>query len=262
LQAWQAAQLLDPQQTPSTQAPLMHWVPAVQARPLALSAQLLLVVPWQVNGDTQSVSAVHVVLHALVPHTKGEQGMVAGVAHAPAPVQWEMGVNVEPVQEASPQLTLALASAQAPAPLHRPVFPQGGLAVQRASDMPAAMLAQVPGLPVLLHCWQSPQVEVAQQTPSTQKLPVRQSVVALHGCPSRFLVPQRFVFGSQMLGARQSVSTVQADLHALVPLHRNGAHGMPAAAALQVPAPSQVRAGVSEEARLGHDGATHCVPAA
>jgi hypothetical protein len=65
-----------------------------------------------------------------------------------------------------------------------------------------------------------------------------------------------------MLGDRQSVSTVHAALHAEVPLHRNGAHGMAAAAARQVPAPSQVRAGVSEEARFGHDGATHCVPAA
>ena len=43
LQAWQAAQLADPQHTPSTHAPLMHWVPIAQARPLALRAQLLVV---------------------------------------------------------------------------------------------------------------------------------------------------------------------------------------------------------------------------
>jgi hypothetical protein len=40
LQAWQGAQLTEPQQTPSTQLPLMHWLPVAQARPLALSAQL------------------------------------------------------------------------------------------------------------------------------------------------------------------------------------------------------------------------------
>ena len=40
LQAWQAGQLVLPQQTLSTQLPLMHWLPAPQARPLALSAQL------------------------------------------------------------------------------------------------------------------------------------------------------------------------------------------------------------------------------
>jgi hypothetical protein len=43
LHAWQAGQLELPQQTPSTQLPLMHSLPVVpvaHARPLALSAQL------------------------------------------------------------------------------------------------------------------------------------------------------------------------------------------------------------------------------
>jgi hypothetical protein len=49
LQAWQAGQSAEPQQTPSTQLPLMHWPPAVQARPFFFSAQLLApVAPWQV----------------------------------------------------------------------------------------------------------------------------------------------------------------------------------------------------------------------
>jgi hypothetical protein len=46
LHAWQAGQLELPQQTPSTQLPLMHWVPPAHVRPLALSAQLP--APWQV----------------------------------------------------------------------------------------------------------------------------------------------------------------------------------------------------------------------
>ena len=70
LQALQAAQLALPQQTPSTQLPLMHWLPPVQVSPLALSAQFLVVpLPWQVFGETQSVSAVQLLLHAPVPHT-------------------------------------------------------------------------------------------------------------------------------------------------------------------------------------------------
>jgi hypothetical protein len=40
LQAWQAGQLALPQQTPSTQLPLMHWPPDAHASPFALSAQL------------------------------------------------------------------------------------------------------------------------------------------------------------------------------------------------------------------------------
>jgi hypothetical protein len=70
LQAWHAGQLADPQHTPSTQLPLMHWLADVQASPLALSAQLRVAPePWQVNGATQSPSAAHAVLHAPAPHT-------------------------------------------------------------------------------------------------------------------------------------------------------------------------------------------------
>jgi hypothetical protein len=49
LQAWQGAQAAEPQQTPSTQLPLMHCPPVVQARPFGLNAQLIApAVPWQV----------------------------------------------------------------------------------------------------------------------------------------------------------------------------------------------------------------------
>jgi len=70
LQAWQAGQLALPQQTPSTQLPLMHWPAAVQPSPLALSAQLMVVpLPWQVFGETQSLSAAQLLLQAPVPQT-------------------------------------------------------------------------------------------------------------------------------------------------------------------------------------------------
>jgi hypothetical protein len=45
LQALQVPQAPVPQQKPSVQKPLMHWFAAVQATPLGLSAQLLVVVP-------------------------------------------------------------------------------------------------------------------------------------------------------------------------------------------------------------------------
>ncbi len=55
-----------PQQTPLTQLPLMHWLAAVHAVPLALSAQLRLgAVPWQVNGAKQWESIEQLVRQAV-----------------------------------------------------------------------------------------------------------------------------------------------------------------------------------------------------
>jgi hypothetical protein len=91
LQALQVPHGPVPQQTPSVQKPLMHWLAVVQACPLGLSAQLLLVpVPWQVVGATQSVSAVQVVLQTLlvVSQTKlPAQVLGVAVAQVPVPVQ-------------------------------------------------------------------------------------------------------------------------------------------------------------------------------
>jgi hypothetical protein len=70
LQDWQVPQLGLPQQTPLTQAPLMHWVPSVHASPFAFRAQLRFgAVPWQVKGAKQSASAVQVVRHAFPAQT-------------------------------------------------------------------------------------------------------------------------------------------------------------------------------------------------
>jgi hypothetical protein len=110
----------------------MHWLAAVQTCPLGLRAQFLdAPEPWQVNGATQSVSAAQLVLQALlVPQTKllGQVDDV-GVAQAPAPVQWETGVKVDPVQEAAPHDTPVPPCWQWPAPSHAPVLPQGALGV-------------------------------------------------------------------------------------------------------------------------------------
>lgn len=71
LQDSHVPQLGAPQQTPSTQLPEAHWLPAVQAVPRAFSVQLLVLpLPWQVLGARQSASEVQgEVLQALVPHT-------------------------------------------------------------------------------------------------------------------------------------------------------------------------------------------------
>jgi hypothetical protein len=119
-----------------------------------------------VEGATQSPSPAHVVLHAAAPQTYGEQLEVPGVAQAPAPVQCEMGVKVDPPHEATPQGVLTLPCSHAPAPLQLPVLPQGALAAQPpcGSAAPAPTFAHVP----VAQVWQRAQDEAAQQTPSTQ----------------------------------------------------------------------------------------------
>jgi hypothetical protein len=78
---------------------------------------------------------------------------------------------------------------QAPAPLQKPVLPQGGLAAQfGGSAMPLGTLAQVPA-PLMLQDWQAGQLEVAQQTPSTQ-LALTHSLPPPQGAPFAFLATQ------------------------------------------------------------------------
>jgi hypothetical protein len=99
-----------PQQTPSVQFPLMHWLVVVQAEPFGLRLQLLVVpLPWQVKGARQSLSVVHTVLQALLPHMYGEQLFVAGVEQVPDPLQRDMGVYVDPLQLAAPHDTVLAA---------------------------------------------------------------------------------------------------------------------------------------------------------
>jgi len=100
------------------------------------------------------------------------------------------------------------------------VLPQGGFVAQRpcGSRLLAGTLAQLPALPARLQAWQVAQAVALQQTPSTQLLPVKQSLVVAHDCPSRFLFPQRLVIGSQISLPAQSASLEQAALQAVLPL--------------------------------------------
>ena len=175
------------------------------------------------SGATQSVSSVQAVLQLalLVLQTK-PPGQVdeTGAAQAPLPLQCETGVKVEPLQVAVPQETPVPPSWHFPAPSQAPVLPQGGLVAQRpcGSRLLAGTLAQLPALPVRLQAWQVAQAVTLQQTPSTQLLPVRQSVDATQDCPRRCLVPQRPIFVSQISGNWQSLSAAQAALQAVLPL--------------------------------------------
>ena len=191
---------------------------------MGLSAQLFVdPLPWQVRGATQSVSSVQAVLQvALVVSQTKPPGQVdeTGAAQAPVPLQCETGVKVEPLQVAVPQETPVPPSWHFPAPSQAPVLPQGGLVAQRpcGSRLLAGTFAQFPGLLARLQAWQVAQAVALQQTPSTQLLPVKQSVVAAQACPSRFLLPHRPTLVSQISGDRQSASTAQAALQAVVPL--------------------------------------------
>jgi hypothetical protein len=68
LQVWQVPHALLPQQTPFTQLPLMHSLPAPQTAPFGFSAQLRLGgVPWQVNGAWQCESIEQLVRQVVPP---------------------------------------------------------------------------------------------------------------------------------------------------------------------------------------------------
>jgi hypothetical protein len=226
LHAWQAGQLVLPQQTLSTQWPLMHSPPAPQAAPLGLSAQFFVLPdPWHVRGAMQSALVAHDVLQAVPPHTYGEQSIETASPQAPLPLQRASVLAVEPEHVATAQTVVVGAFAQAPAPLHAPVFPQGadalGAHIPRGSVVPADTFAHVPRLPDTLHAWHIGHDADPQQMRSTQVSPVRQSAVAVQAPPCRTLLPHRLVFGSQIVGATQSASLRQAALQdAAAALHR------------------------------------------
>jgi hypothetical protein len=211
------------QQTPLVVLQLLfwHWLFAVHARPSALSTQLP---PWQVSGATQSPFTVQLVLHAPAAQAYGGQAFatVVDVVHVPLPLQVE-GVNrFVPLHVCPEHAKPAICCWQAPAPLQSPVLPHGcDVLVGQSPLRPPEVfgkLAQVPKLPGTLHALQGttgvplegPQNAALQQTPSVQKFPVKQSLVVVQACPSRFLVPQSCVTGSQMFGARHWLSVEHA----------------------------------------------------
>jgi hypothetical protein len=182
-------------------------------------------------------------------------------AQFPTPSQAPTGLAVDPVQLAVPQLVPRTPLRQAPLPSQVPSFPHGGLVAAQApcgSVLPAGTDWQEP-VPPRLQTWQVPQLAVEQQTPSTQ-FPLPHSVPAAQIWPRR-LRPQAPAL--QTFPGEQSALLAQTATHAVpvAALQANGTQDC-VEAALQVPAPSQVRAEVAVTALAGHEAPAHCVPAA
>ena len=76
--------------------------------------------------------------------------------------------------------------------------------------------------------------------------------------PRRFLLPQRLVCGSQMLGGRQSASRVQVPRQAVEPLHTYGAQ-LSVVAVVQTPCPLQLRVLTCVDWPVGHDAPAQTV---
>jgi hypothetical protein len=138
-------QLAAPQHTFSTQWPLMHSLPSVQAPPLIVR---FVHEPFaHVYPAAQSPSPPQVVrqLGAPAPHTYPLQSLVVCL-HVPAPLQKPSGVSIAFAHVAVPHDVVVEAFSHAPAPSQVPTKPQGGLGVQRmcGSAPSAGTSAQVP----------------------------------------------------------------------------------------------------------------------
>jgi hypothetical protein len=171
-------------------------------------------------------------------------------------------LSVDPEQLAVPQLMPVAPLRQLPLPSQVPSNPQGGLVAVQApcgSVFPAVTGWQAPGFAVRLQAWQVPQLAVEQQTPSTQ-LPLSHSVPAAHSWPRR-LSPHAPAL--QTFPGEQSALVAQTETQAVpvAALQANGTQDC-VEAALQTPAPSQLRADVAVTSPLGQEAPAHWVPAA
>jgi len=154
----------------------------------------------------------------------------------------------------------AACSWQPPLPSQKPVFPQvaaaSALHCPFGSVSPAAIGLQVPRLPTSAHDTQLALQAVAQQTPCAQS-PLWQSAGPTQGAPGGRR-PHELLM--QTFGGAQSASLEQVDLHIATP-HLNGKQEL-AGGVRQVPAPSQVDAGVSVIPLAGQVAAPQGVPCA
>jgi hypothetical protein len=246
------------QQTPCWQKFEAHSEAAPQGVPFGLSEQVPLL---HIVGETQSASAVQVVLHRRPPESQSRlPGQLPGVTvlQVPPPSQVAAGVNTEPVQAEGAHCVPLGQSRQWPAPSQKPSVRQPVLAVAAhwvvgMGACPAATGEQVPVVPVSAQDMHVPVQAVSQQTPCAQN-PDTHDACAVQGAPGGSLPQLPLV---QTFGLTQSALVVQVALHAAV-AQVKGSH-MAVVAGRQVPAPSQVRACVSVE--LVQDGDPQVVPA-
>jgi hypothetical protein len=174
-------------------------------------------------------------------------GQLAGVTvlHVPAPSQVAAGVSTDPAQLPAAHCVLLGQSRQCPAPSHSPSVrhPEAAVVVHWVVGLgacPAGTGEQVPAVPLSAHDMQVPVQAVLQQTPWAQN-PDPQEADVVHAAPGGSL-PQ--LPALHTLGETQSLLAVQVDLQAPFEPHIQGSQGE-VVTVLQVPAPSQLRAGVS-----------------
>jgi hypothetical protein len=175
------------------------------------------------------------------------QGLGAGATQLLLVLHVEAPVRLDPVQEAPEHWVPDAYFWQAPLPLQKPLVPQVAAPVSvhwvvGLGLLPPAIDVQVPTMPVRLHAVQMPVQAVLQQTlltqnPETQAAPVVQAVP----CES---LPQLPVVVLQVAGVAQSAFAAQLLLHALLVPQAKGSQRVEVTA-LQLPAPSQVCAGVN-----------------
>jgi hypothetical protein len=266
LQVWQAAQLGDAQQTPSTQALLAHSTEAKQTCPLGLGPQVL--VGPQMLGAQQSDVLAHVATHAAPLHFAGPHVFVPVVEalQAPTPSQAFANVCVEaptPSAQVWGAHSVPLVhSRQAPLPSQKPsVWHLVGSVLVHPADGPTGTAWQVPSEPVTAHDWQASVQTALQQKPWAQ-IADTHSRLAPHGCPFA-LSPHSPDVWLQTEGAAQSatvVGGVQLVLHARGP-QLNDPHDV-AAGVVHTPAPSQIEAAVDRFVAAMHVGSLQTVPAA
>jgi hypothetical protein len=139
--------------------------------PIGILPQLMLT---QLLPVVQSAAeVVHDILHAPVPHWYGAHELVVAGRQTPFPSQDRGDDRVEPVQLAAPQFVFAAYLRQAPAPLHRPSFPQelapmSVHCVAGVGAVPLATFVQVPTEPAMLQLLQVAEQASLQQTPCSQ----------------------------------------------------------------------------------------------
>jgi hypothetical protein len=234
------------QQNPSTQKPAVHWLFAAHAPPVAFLGAHVPV--EQKSPAMQSVSTAQVVLHAVVPHTSGEQFVVTATGHAPAPLQFAAAVATPVAQLAARHDTVAAATAHAPPLAHAPVFPHGGAATQRVSVPPAVTGAHRPLLPPVRAAEQALHAvahALLQQNPSAQNPDVH-SLFAAHATPLALHTPPGQLTHRPPVHcapATQFAAVVQVVAHAVAP-QMNGVQ-LVVTAAGHAPAPLQVAAAVA-----------------
>jgi hypothetical protein len=120
-QDWQVPPQAVMQQTPCAQKPDRHSPPEPQATPMSFLAQLP---PMHVNGATQWLSTVQVVLHAPAPQVYWLHDVVVAAWQVPVPLHDCADVSVDPVQLCAAHCVPAAYSRQPPAPSQNPSVPQ------------------------------------------------------------------------------------------------------------------------------------------